>query len=379
MRVVLENEKGERKEFSFDDMDVQNFIDENWEDIETKLLLAMKAGVNSIKASSTSINTDYVEKEFNKLQKEFENRFKEFQETWDRNVREVFGDDFRKMKDSIDPKDPRSPTGELMERLDIKVKEMFREMDPADELTPLGKLRIEMLRNMNEVMKELKSKRDVEDMEQKTTLKGLKYEDVVFEKIHEIGSTMMDNVDSTGAIPGIGSSKKGDIVSELHGYEDLKIAMEVKDSGTLRKNDKYYKSEIQAAMENRGAIASMLIAHPTIYPFDKPMFLWRENTVVCRYDPDIDDTTILEVAYQLIREIAVRMVKEGPREFSLKDFEVTINEINIQAMNLESIEKKVTRSITNLGDIRDELNKTKTNIRANIQELINRINEGKEE
>lgn len=373
MEITVRNAEGDLKEFDISDKDVRDYLEENWDEVEEKFNLALKIGAVTIKASSTKVDTNYVDKEFQRLSTEFNERFRKFQEDWDKSVDSVFGEDFRKMQDCLDPDKPDTPTKRTLEYMDKMTRELIEQMDPNEDTTPLGRFKKDMLQNLKEIRDLFQAKKAAEEVEGKTTLKGIKYEDVVFTNIHDIGSTFMDTIESTGAIPGIGSSKKGDIVSELHGYDGLKIAMEVKDSGSLKKNDKYYKSEIQAAMDNRGAIASILIAHPSIYPFEKPFFLWKDNTVVCRYDPDTDDTTILEVAYQLSREIAIRMVQQGPEEFSLSDFEDTLKEISIQAMTLESVEKKLTRSINNITDIRDELNKAKTHIRTYIKELLDRI------
>ncbi len=364
----------EEKRIDLVDRDIRQFIDDNWDTIESDLVVALKIGITALKTSSTTVDTNYVDKEFQRLSGDFNERFRKFQEEWDTKVTEVFGDDFRKMKDSMDPDKPQTPTGKLMGNFDLKIKEFFKDMNPVDERTPLGLLRIEFNRTLNEVMKELRAKKAAEDVEERTTLKGIRYEDQVFERILDIGSTFRDSVESIGAAKGIGSSMKGDIISEIHGYDGLNIVFEVKDSGTLKITDKYYKTNIQTAMDNRGAKVAVLVSHPSVYPEVKPFFVWKERTVVCRYDPEIEETTVLEIAYQLARDIAIGMVESGPEEFSLSEFEETLKEINVQALNLENIEKKMTRTITNMTDLRDDLNKAKTQIRLNIKDLLDQIN-----
>jgi len=373
MEMKVVNDEGAQVEIRIQDPDVRDYIDENWGDLEGKLALVLKVGVGAIKASSTAVDTNYVDKEFDKLQVRFNERFRLFQEEWDTKVQVLFGEDFRNMKECMDPDKPDTPTRRTVEMIDERMKTLMSDMDPAEESTPIGRFRKEMLMNLKELRDLFQAKRAAEEVEEKTTLKGLRYEDVVFDRVHSVGTTFMDSVQSTGDIPGIGSSKKGDVVAQLHGHEGLSVVMEIKDSGTLKINDGYYKKEILSAMENRGASASILIAHPSVYPVDKPLFVWKDRCVVCRYDPDLDDDTILEVAYQLARDIAIRAVLEGPEEFSLSEFEETLKEISLNAQTLESIERKLSRSINNLGDIRDELNRVKTNIRANLKELMDRI------
>jgi hypothetical protein len=53
------------------------------------------------------------------------------------------------------------------------------------------------------------------------------------------------------------------------------------------------------------------------------------------------------------------LVFGGPESF-LVDFEEIVYEISVQAMMLESVERKLTISIDNMVDLEDELNKAKT-------------------
>ena len=67
MEIRVRNDKGEERTFNISDKDVRDYLEENWEDVEEKLKLAMKIGVVTIKASSITVDTNYVDKEFQRL------------------------------------------------------------------------------------------------------------------------------------------------------------------------------------------------------------------------------------------------------------------------------------------------------------------------
>ena len=67
MEIRVRNDKGEERTFNISDKDVRDYLEENWEDVEEKLNLALKIGVVTIKASSITVDTNYVDKEFQRL------------------------------------------------------------------------------------------------------------------------------------------------------------------------------------------------------------------------------------------------------------------------------------------------------------------------
>jgi hypothetical protein len=371
MEISIQIKDGETKEFEIIDKDVREFVEENWEEVDEKINLALKIGVGAIKASSTTVDTNYVDKEFQRLSGEFNERFRNFQEDWEKNIVSVFGEDFVKMQDSLDPDRPDTPNRKMVEYMDERIKQLILEMDPNEEGTPIGKFRKEMIDHMTELRELFAGKKAADEEREKGTGKGRPYEENVFLALHDIGARFGDTVLPTGDESDIGRGKKGDVISEINEVEGLKVVFEAK-KRKINLNQTFYDEEIKGAMAERGATKAVLVVHPEYVKVKTPLSFWKE-AIVCLYDPEVGDTTALEVGYQLSRRFAIDQVTEGEAEIDMTEFKARLNTIQAYIKHIAAIEGQMSKSIDGLNNIKADLRQTKENLREELDELLNEI------
>jgi len=371
MELTILNREGESKKFEISDRDVRDFIEENWEEVEEKINLVLKIGVGAIKASSTTVDTNYVDKEFQKLSTEFNERFRKFQEEWDRGIESVFGEDFRKMQECMDPDRPNTPNRKTIEYMDDRIKQLIQEMDPNEEGTPIGKFRKEMLNSMQEVLKEVAVKKMVAEEKEKGTAKGVEYEDDVFTALQELGTVHGDSVFPTGKEPGAGGNKKGDVVIEISDIANLRLVFEAKKK-SIAMTQKFYDDEIKGSLENRAATKAILVVHPDYNPGKAPLFFWKDAIVV-EYDPDIDDRTALSVAYQLSRKLAIETVTKGKDTIDLSRFRTQLMTVLAYVDHISKIEGGITNSMNSLDKVKRDAQDTKEKLKEALNELLEQL------
>ncbi len=377
MELIIKDGKKE-KTITLEDDDVLKFIDDNWDNIEDRFRTMMKIGVNVLQTSQTSVDTNYVDKEFQRLKTTFDKRIEGFQKEWEEKVRKIFGEDFCKLQESIDPDDPESPTGKLIEEMEDKLSEVISEMDPEEEDSPLGRLKSSLERKINNILVEMGKTEGREEEAVKGTGKGTTYEEDIEIALNDIVAPFNDVVYPTGAKPGPSGSKKGDVVVELDGSAGRKVVLEVKRK-RLNLTAKFYDEEIKEAMANRGAQASILVVHPEHADvLGRPLRLWKSSTVACVYDPETGDTTALEVAYQLARNIALSKDQTGGK-IDLFTFRDKLDYINGRVEQITNIEKAMTKSLNSLGESKEALNKLKKEVLEELTELLDNIGNGEEE
>ena len=373
IEITVKNEDGEKSKFNIQDKEIVDYLQEDWVNIEQRLNLSLRIGIIAIKATSTSVDTNYIDKEFQKLQYSFDERFRKFQEEWDQGVRSVFGDDFRNMQECMDPNGDDTPTAKFLDMIDKKMKDLLAEMDPSDTDTPIGKFKKEMIDRMTEIVQEINVKKAVQEEKSKGTAKGVEYEEAVYQTLLEIGTCLRDTIQATGSDPGVGGNKKGDIMISLSDVPDLKIVVEAKKKKIVL-NQKFYDDEIRGGMENRSASSAILVVHPDFNPGNLPLHFFKE-AIVAEYDPEVDDRTAIIVAYQLARRIALEKSK-GREELDLSQFRSHLSTISAYVDHISKIEGAITNSIRNLESVREDVKSTKLKLKEALDQLMSDLDEG---
>jgi len=141
---------------------------------------------------------------------------------------------------------------------------------------------------------------------------GLGFEQSIGPHLEECFAPFGDELEATGATPGIADEKVGDFVVTLNprdtGGRDRRIVFELKKRKT-RASVRSCLAELDRAMLNRDAqVAVMVFAHPSQSPLQGRSFrAFHGNRVLVVWDPDGEPGSdlALEVAAQVGRTLAI--------------------------------------------------------------------------
>ncbi|HEX7033531.1 MAG TPA: hypothetical protein VF172_11075 [Nitrososphaera sp.] len=322
------------KAFQMSDREVASYFEDiEPEDREERLGSVIRTGVIALKAVGITEKIDYIQKEFMRLNSEFSESLEKAETDLDEKFEEIFGE---KGKFSEIVKEHFGEDGKV-------VKELF---DPARQGSPLNILRNEIRQEISELKTELKLETQREEIEQKTPLKGAKFEDFCESVLSEIARVNGDKLQRTSEEVGkLRPSKKGDFVIELKANSQ-RIVYEMKDTGKLTFPN-IYKS-IDEAMQNRDAVYGVfLVKNVESLPQSVGWFNeYDGNKLICALGSVNGDDTL----HEEILQISYKWAKTKVMLESMKGEDV----------DSEFIKNKVTGVQAKLA----ELNKVKTNCRS---------------
>jgi hypothetical protein len=179
-------------------------------------------------------------------------------------------------------------------------------LDPNRVDTPIGQLRAQLAGAVEEaklaIVSRIAGDEVVEEVSSRTTLKGRKFEDLLFPALKEIANSFGDSIEDVRA-----ANKDGDFVVTVDpkytGSGNLKFAIEVKDRSVPLPQT---QRELENAKRQWAAMAAVMVfAMPEQSPQDAA-FRHTGQGYLCVYDKDKPDSTALQVAYQLARLDALR-------------------------------------------------------------------------
>jgi hypothetical protein len=153
--------------------------------------------------------------------------------------------------------------------------------------------------------------------EQVSAAKGLRFEDLIGPALDACFAPYGDELEATGATPGIADEKTGDWVVVVSprdtGGRDRRIVFETK----IRRRRPTLANallEMDRGMLNRGCqVAVMVFAHQSQAPLQgKPLRVFHGNRIMVVWDPENDPGSelALEVAAQLARTLAIAAERE---------------------------------------------------------------------
>ncbi|MDH3353578.1 MAG: restriction endonuclease [Nanoarchaeota archaeon] len=144
------------------------------------------------------------------------------------------------IKKMLSPNIPDSPIAQLKQNL-------FDELKQVDN-------RIKEVREseIKDIWREVMKLEEIEEIKSKSTQKGKKFEEVVYDLIEEISQSYQDVVERTGDIPGK-TGKKGDIICDIDGEKSNRLVIECKDDASFKSNSRKLVTEMNEALENRDA------------------------------------------------------------------------------------------------------------------------------
>ncbi|MCK4678252.1 MAG: hypothetical protein KAT48_08985 [Bacteroidales bacterium] len=254
-----------------------------------------------------------------------------------------------------------------------------------------------LAKTSNELGTELESLKMIFDMKKelfyKTTVKGIMAEEDIAEFLNNYfqEKRLKDKALLTGNIPGIiPRNKTGDIICEVDGQSDLKIAIEckfdksiklgnikTKDLLTLRTYDTAW-SQLLEAQANREAKVSMIVFDISLV--DNSILKNFENVgfipgvgFIAIIDSQKGDYSNLAIAYMLARDIAINAkVPELDKEL----LSMIVNRIIKDINEVLSIKALVEQNIETNKQILKQLEKGLLLMEFNQEYLIRFLKEG---
>lgn len=323
-------------DWAIEDRDVVSFImDQEPERREETLRRALRIGVLSLINSSAAVNVDYVEKEFQKLgrqlREDFDGRVQKILKELDgvfsgdngalkKHLNDYLGDG-GKLAEMFDP-DKRSSvvsliSGMMEKHFGDRGSVLQKMLDPTDNSSPLKKFKEalethlkEMERTLQELRKDVAVKSAQLEGIDKSSLKGMVFEELVLHEMEKMAAVFGDTVIPVGDESGDRlKSRKGDMVVDLNpdstGGRDIRFVVEAKDTRTSIKS---ILGQLAEAMKNRRARAAVAVfARNDQLPAGVgPFRNYPGNCFITVLDKENIDTFALQVAYRAARYHAVR-------------------------------------------------------------------------
>lgn len=346
----------------------------------------IKVGVAALKTVVTTENVNYVEKKFGEMQTEINN---EITNTFgkggsvDSIIDKFFGEKgtvenfmTNKNRDFVDGvNEVLGPDGTIVRQI----------LDPNNKESPLYKVKDEIMATITTTIGQLKTdlkiKEAVKETEERTPLKGIKFQDEVFpllaDIVKHIPGDLLRNVTSESGFRL--NSKKGDFVAEI-GDSGVKLTIEAKDSSFRLKE---IEREMNEALENRDALYGIFLSkyledlEPSVGYFNEYHERYLVIAITDRSNDEINKN-LLEIAYKWGR-LRVLQSKEEKDAFKAVDISEGLREIKNQIDKFRNVRKYATNIDGALKNIRDEVDGIEKGVLEKLRQLQNEVEFGKKE
>lgn len=305
----------------------------------------LRIGARAIRAVSATVDTNIVEKRFDAMSNHFDERVEDLVEKISGTARDLLDEEDGSLAATLvahreqlelllgstfDPDSKKSVLGifeSVLAESHEKQADAMRKLVAIDgDDSPLARLKVEMSRELRdqltgvrEEVKTLSEKIAVSDATaavfELTTQKGFRYEDAVHVAVARIASAHGDLADKVGTELGSAGTQKGDEVVSLsredtYGLEGC-FVLEAKNQNL---NSRTTNEELDAALENRDAIAAIAVFSsqgqaPTSVPFH-----YTDNKAIVVFDPADGDDSALRLAYMWGRWVVRRELSGSDAE-----------------------------------------------------------------
>lgn len=323
------------------------------EDFIKKAIIIGSIGLRNLYLTD---NVDYVEKEFKELLKSSENQSKDIKDM---------------IEKTLDIDNSSSSLGKMRvlfeDYFDKRKGKISDLLSPFEDDSPIKKLKEEIFKKIQDLRDELIKEKAKEEIIEKTTLKGGKFEEYVLESVEDYCSEYEDKVALVGEILGR-KNKIGDVIIDIDGNENKRIIIECKDSPSYS----YKKTidEINDAIENRTANFGIFLfkSQSQIPSALKPMKITK-NYIVTSFDDNG-----LYFAVRVARLFVEKNTENRQNEIPIAEIQKEVIALNNKLSDFKNIHSKLTQ-IDNASDyIRKNIERLKNDIEAglsSIKELIN--------
>ncbi len=332
---------------------LKDIQEEKREDFVKKAIIIGAIGLRNLYLTE---NVDYIEKEFKELLKNSESQSKDIKDM---------------IEKALDVENNSSSLGKmrvLFENYFDKRKGKISDLlSPFEYDSPIKKLKDEIFKKIQDLRDELLKEKSKEEIMEKTTLKGGKFEEIVLESIQDFCSEYEDKVASVGEKLGK-SSKIGDITIDINGDEDKRVIIECKDSSAY--SHKKTLDEINDAIENRSAKFGIFLfkSQSQIPSALKPMKI-TNSYIVTSFE-----NYGLYFAFRVARLFVERSTEDKQKTIPIDKIQKEMEELKGKLLAFSNIQTKLTQ-IDNASDyIRENIGRLEKDIEdglISIKELLN--------
>jgi len=353
----------------------------------------LRVGARAVRAANVSVDATVVERQFEQLAGRFEQQVAEAVAQIGAVTTELLdGDDgalttvLARHRDELEALlghtfDPESRAGALALIERVVTEAVAEYLNADDEGSPLGRATHEIRRTVhervNDVVRQVQSLQErlaanaaIAEALERSTQKGLRFEEVVHDRVAAIAAGHGDLAEHVGTEGGQDASRCGDEVVTLNpddtGGEEVRFVLEVKHR---RLGWRDTLAELDRAMANRGAAAGIAVfAHQEQAPTTVPFHCNASRAVVV-LDPEGGDDGALRLAYMWARWVARRDRARPDDGFDPERVRDLIDEVNRALQRVRTIRRHHTEAAKGIERARDELGALEDDARRAIETL----------
>jgi hypothetical protein len=368
---------------------------------------ALEIGARVLDREQTGANAEFVKTEFEKVSKsveaEFGERAKQAAEELGEKLDAVFDPDSGHLSKSLEElfsdgssvavqNRVKELVAEALQRSHADLRKQFASTDEG--VNPLAdfkartvdaikeaddrqhKTQRALLAQMNELEKQLQGLRDekqkleeVAEERERGTAKGRSYEEAVAEAIDRIADIQGDSAEAVGDERGAGG-KKGDIVVGLDGCSGPAQGFIVFEAKDKQLSKPAFRSELAAAMEQRGALYSVLVV-PTPDEVPARLHPLREydgDKLIAVFDPDDGSTLELEYAYRIAR-VRVAASRDDASEIDAAALRAIVGRADAAMADVRKVKTGLTNADTGIQSARAAVEALEASVRGELSAL----------
>jgi hypothetical protein len=261
--------------------------------------------------------------------------------------------------------------------IEAKLNEVLSQFSLNDDNSAMSRLKTMIETGNNNLCQALNIKAARAEEAERGHVKGLSFEEDLYEVVAELGRQFNDDTELVRGIPGRDNKCKiGDhliTLGETTGAPGKRIVVEVKDQAYKAKAA---IAELQKAKKNREAVGGIFVFAKGCEPREFGDFHRVDNDFYCTVNKSAlaegGPLLFLEVAYQVARVLAVAAVrKETAGKLDLEQIEQHINGIAAWVVPLGEIETKAHNSLkfieTTAKDIKEDIKRRVAEVLALLE------------
>ncbi|CAN5832263.1 hypothetical protein BH24CHL6_BH24CHL6_12890 [soil metagenome] len=373
------------------------FVGQRSEDGQVELVeRALRIGLLAVQDAGTSVDVDFVRREFETMLQRTETAQQRAADTLDGVLRANFADG--------DGRLPRTLERFLGNRGELNrfVSELFDEskrdsaigrlrtllgtyfegdgsrlaqlLDPTRLGSPLHQFRLEVTEGfgkLNERLSAIEAASAARAVERaRSAAKGADFEDLLEAMLGDLLRGSADLLERTGADAGdVIRSRKGDFVLSLDPQRcrgaDLRVVIEAKDRPVSARG---MRDELSAAKQNRGAVVALVCFSAEHAPAGVAPFDIRGTDVYCVVDPQAPDKATLGGALQLCRLLAAATVRDQGSEVDVEALSRAIEGVRGQLDAIRGLKAQLTSIGTASRQVNAGLDRMREGVLARLAE-----------
>lgn len=372
---------------------------------------AVRIGLIALQDAGTSLDVDFVRREFDELLERNASMNSRAAETLDQVLRQNFGDQdgrlprtlekflgdrgqlHRFVTDLFDEAKRDSAIGRMRTLLgsyfDGDASRLAQLLDPTRFGSPLYQFRTEVSEafdKLNERLTAMEAAFVARGAERaRSAAKGGDFENLLDEMLADVvrgtGDTVERTMDATGDVI---RSKKGDFLltvdPQMCGGAELRVVVEAKDRQVSWRQ---IREELADAKRNRAAAVAVAVFTPLHAPSGVAPFDVRSGHVVCVIDPQAPDCGTLSAAVRLARLYALASLEQRETEVDatrvLQAIAAIRGELDMVRglkMQLTSIGRAATEVSAGLERMREQVVARVADAEAQLQPTVTSITSG---